>query len=489
MPIDLRRFIVDDDKLWSILEASLCERNVEQAAEMVENLRQCNHSTRLAAQQVETYRSKLNKKQAVDKNQLKELENVYQAQYNALTELLSHIPNFLDFDIHKIIKEYEPSHEEERSEGNLSSDFEQLMFCIGGYEDVGKLSVLTARGRHMIHALEQFLLDSCRYMGDLQSSETYEVPLMLSIPMDVYKRRGSMTQQSTVDDESIVGPSWIYLIEHQLATGATYFDKSLPQSHLLLCHKDISLPPSTTCTNNKNQPALFWYENLAIQHYIQVILVTGPSLEVDSRPLQLAWMEHVQTMYTQLAPSAQLILRSIPSDQLLPTEASRIVLEGYLSHSNSNKNNTKTTVVELASLSNLLDYPSTGMKHGNSLDKQCVHVLQGKVGLVGEVLEWVLQHCPLDDNDDQTGVALPSCLDLQDDSKINFCRRIIQKKGGRRFVQPIITASSPPETPRDIKPKVVNQQRDEEISTRITAHDIQLEAATCPFTFLPFYQN
>ena len=101
--------------------------------------------------------------------------------------------------------------------------------------------------------------------------------------------------------------------------------------------------------------------------------------------------------------------------------------------------------IVLATLSNYLDYCSTGLRHGNSIDKRNVHLLHGTVCDVGLAVEWMLQHCQQSETVDN--VQLPDCI--RQGERLTFRRRIVKNKGGKTFVQAMPVARpriAPPET-------------------------------------------
>jgi uncharacterized FlaG/YvyC family protein len=487
MPIDLR-LLVGQDILWNELELSLRLRSTadEGLADIysshVARLRQAQFEARQAKHQVELHRNqmKIKKEQASDKEVLQKLkDNLRQAQ-GELNDLLFRIPNYIDTEIHTMIEndtEKEIQQEDMVTKNNNKSRkdgdiVEQLMFCIGGYERLGRATALTQRGTNLFGAVEQWMIQSCHEMSEMVMTESFELLAMLPMDTATYQRQCGATSspQNHHLDDTIMAPSWISLVEHHLARDEAYFDRSLPQAYVLTCRDAVchdSLP-----FKSSRQSA--WYQDLSIQHNIQILSMTGPSLALDSRRLQIAWMNHLRNAYQQLAPKSRLQIRSVPVSALSPNEASRLVLEGFMPHD--------IKPIQLASLSNLLDYCSAGLRHGNSIDKRNVHLLQGSVCRVGLAVEWMLQHCQLGENHD--GIVLPDCLEHQ--ATISFCRRIVKKKDGRQFVQSI-SIPKPLPAATNVSDQYETLIFGDDTTMAMTPERIRLEAASCPFDFLPFY--
>ncbi|GKZ00184.1 hypothetical protein MPSEU_000971400 [Mayamaea pseudoterrestris] len=497
MPIDLRPF-AQDESLWNALELSLELRGAtandddDEPSLLVAQLRQAHGDTRRAKQQLELYRSQYKRKQVTDRHKLQNLELSFRQAEDTSNHILSRVPNYVDSEIPTFIDKDDESEwqtaDNQQTRTHNDETVNQIMFCIGGYEQLGTHIILTGRGRGLLQAMEQYMIESCQEMPAVVKSEVLDMPLMLPIDAASYQKRCGVVSpfHQCLSDGSIMAPSWMSLVEHHLPLNDTYFDRSLPQSFLLSCTDCMHRTPPTLQTQRQSS----WYRDLPLHQDLQVLLVTGPSLSIDSRRLQISWMEHLRDVYQQLAPTSRLRIRSIQPADLSSAEASRLVLESYMpttgsAISSSSKVDNQLTI-ELASTSNLLDYCSDGLKHGNSMDKGNVHLLHGSVCNVGFAVEWMLQHCKTVDHGCQ-GILLPNCI--QHGAEINFCRRFIKKKGGKQFVQaiplPAQQAVVAPTSGHDANATFGSGSDD---VCGPTIERIRKEAASCPFDFLPFYK-
>ena len=483
MPIDTR-LLLNDESLWSDLETSLSARRRfdnkdggdnhedEYAQHMATTLRRLIDEGRIARQELETYRSQRKKKQVVDKDHLQALEQADRQAQRVLTRHLANIPNFTDQEIHSHVDENDGDETiKDTGVKSAQSDrafVDQIMFSVGGCEQLGNLHVVTRLGRDLLQSVEEYLVQSC----SLAEMELLEMPLTLPEGESIIRKRWYPLSDDS-DTTTISAPSWLSLVDQHLTRNESYFDRVLPQAYFMSCRgaSERRLPQSTTPLHS------CWYEDLAVQHQLQVLVVTGPSLAIDSRPLQLEWLERLERAYRQLAPHVDLRIRAIPAPDLMPTEASRLVLEGCVSRQN------KQQVVVLATMSNYLDFCSTGLRHGNSIDKRNVHLLHGTVCRAGLAVEWMLQHCQQSETGDS--VQLPECI--RQGERLVFRRRIVKKKGGKTFVQAIPVARPPVAHPEPtILPALgVHKHNDAELTA--TPERIRQEAASCPFDFLPFF--
>lgn len=483
MPIDLR-LVVQDESLLIGLKTSLTERENQpcqaNADATLTHLRDLQSETKLTKQRIEAYRSQLRKKQVTDKDKLQELKAACRKASDNLQQLLYMIPNYLDLSIRSRLdddNEQEITRTAINDHGkiqNSDQSLNQTMFCIGAYESISEnLFALTERGTGILEGIRKYMLSSCSRIPEIKLFKTFELPVAIPLDMMVQQSRCGSTAppQSRLSDGMIMTPSWLALLEHHLTREEHYFDRVLPQGFILDCREmQQNASPSA-----QRSMASLWYEKLSIRQEIQVLLVVGPSLSVDSRPLQLTWMHQIREFYLRLAPRAILKIRSTEPSKLMQHEASKLVLEGYLPQSGNQ-------IIQLATLSNLLDYCSQGLRHGNSIDKRCVHLLVGTVCHVGLASEWMIQHCV----HGHESIHLPSFVSPE--KVIPFCRRIVRKKGGRQYVQTLPTPAHPPVQDSG---SIVERESIPIISDppfrQPTMERIKQEAASCPFDFLPFY--
>jgi hypothetical protein len=472
-------------------------------------------SARTAKQQVELYQRQLN--QGVvgsEKGQLIELQEISRLADADLEECLNNnIPNYVDLEIESFLAK-DDTFDHERMQ--LTKNVQERMFCLGGYEPMGdQCCLLTQRGVQLSQSVEDYLLDALTKDPSFsqklfQSTQRFELPALLPVSSRVYRyHRWSRTQAplaSTPSDDKAqtMLPSWISVVENHLSTGdKRYYDRVLPQCYVLQL-RDSNQHTSAMQATTKKQQRPAWYQKLSVLRQLQVLLVMGPSLVADSRPLQIQWMTHLRdNVFRPLAPTAVLSIRALPPTELLPAEASRLVLESRLFVGN------KPVTIQLASLSNFLDYCSTDqMKHGSSIDGRKMHLLQGSLGETALVVEWMLQHCSevtsddVDDDSSPDGLCLPACLLSQgttEEQPLDYTRRIVPRKGGQRSIRSIPARLSVPtaapgsviNNSTTISPKKSSALLlfTDDRPLQVTPDNIREEAASCPFDFLPFYHR
>jgi len=336
------------------------------------------------------------------------------------------------------------------------------------------------------------------------------------------------------DKESVARDisTWKALLQAQ--HGSTLWDRQLPQIHLLQCtttddaprvlenHQQETTTHITHQRSNKKQQRTPWFHKLQPAKQIQILALTGPSLAADSRPLQRQLMEQVLDLYQQLASSTATTthgdvkqslvrIRAVPAQELLPMESSRLVVEGWTATTANATNNKRTKRQEssspvcLASLSNLQDYCTNDTKHCKIRHgtKENLHVLQGTLCRVGEVMEWLCQtHATA------AGVELPRPLRVgkqqqleqqlsfnkssQQPQLLPYTKKVITSaKGGKRIVvevpfSPTTTAPSPSSSSLSEQQKKTTSDANNNNPTTMRIHT---EALSSPFNFLPFYHR
>jgi hypothetical protein len=308
----------------------------------------------------------------------------------------------------------------------------------------------------MLQALSEVILDF------FPLSQRYEMPSFAPLSRHAYQERWGASEASKLlqvsGNESVLGPSWVVFLESTL-DGKTLYDKQLPLEYVIVCHDTY------TAENVKRK--MPWYDRLMVKHSLHVIIVTGSSLEADSRKNQLNWMDQLLSKLQSLSMSSRLSLQWRPAEDLELAEASRLVLVGQPPTGGS---------LELASLSNLLDYSSSGIMHGSSIGgKQRVHVLLGHVYL-DRILAFLVQA-----GADETGVSVSFGHHKLLRNKLPYIQKVQKGKGGRPIVTNLDSRSNPPPE----KPLSIGEVG----SRRPTRDEIKLESLTCPFGFLPFYHD
>jgi hypothetical protein len=360
----------------------------------------------------------------------------------------------------------------ERPAGDVPED---PFFAVRGYEELGDACVLTGVGIQLLSALQRLATESIR--ESFPTSDSFELPASMKLTCveyhDMWGCRG--TEQCAAckaSSETLLAPSWMTLL--QKGFDSRYWDRQLPVVRLLLTsagdHRDFlddgretTRRASWRKNGRKGRP---WHERLARQPLIQVLALAGPSLEVDSRPLQNELLQHAGKFYRHLVPDRHIGVRAIPATELLPAEASRLVLEGSLPGCDE--------PVCLGYLSNLLDYASTGIRHGTT--REGLHALQGCLCSLPETLEWMLRN-----RAGERAVPVPRALRRRESllpAEMRYQRKRMVGKGGKTFVEPMVDP---------------NRERfrgnGRAVGEGPTPERIRGEALSSPFNFLPFYHR
>lgn len=328
--------------------------------------------------------------------------------------------------------------------------------------------------------------------------------------------------------QTVALPSWLTLLLHHQS--GTYWDRQLPKLTLLSC---TTTPANTTVAANGNAPApgdnssscdgrevarvgswttggrrrdkkkksaaLLWHQRLAVQEQLQILAVTGPSLEADSRPLQRRIMERVRDLFEQLlkndsddeddddnndnndssSTAAAVRIRAVPAAELLPMESSRLVVQGFLPPLFEKP-------VCLAYLSNLQDYcTGSELRHGTT--KEALHVLHGMICSAAETMEWMCQNraTPL-------SISVPRVLACALERIVYTRTVVVSHKNGKRLVRDIVVAAGDShDDTNDVtnKPEAPPEetQSGAQQLTNLSVTRIRAEALSSPFGFLPFY--
>ncbi|KAL7558527.1 hypothetical protein ACA910_008121 [Epithemia clementina (nom. ined.)] len=491
----------------------------------------------------------------------REMENIYHVDNNGISMEAQH----------KNDKQSTACHHTKiaRSSGGVQQ--EDVMFCIGGYDrlcspspDVsGDIDMLvwTDAGLDLRCSLQQawdkWLLGLVP-QGEQQSTmssaaaSTIDVKNELTSVMNTFRQwrfpSSSPAGNDDYDDEST---AWRTLL-HSMK-GTTLYDRVLPQCHVLYrsgAGRSSSISSHLSSNNGvqvkgKRQKSMYqkqpWYDAIESEQ-VEGLFLTGPLVAADSRPLQIHWMRLLQSFYQNLIVSTEemhdnsdkekgdnmkqydikwyrkwMKVVAVPASQLAPAEASRLVLLGKLPQTNE--------TIELAYLSNLYDYCSLDIRHGNSAVLQTVecsgnknnsltkattltanvHVVRGVLFRQSHALAWMLawnrhsSSCFLPnqqgepnnriENNNSTGdyVWIPHSIQkhMPTHAKtIPFVRKRRVNAKGKQFVEQLSAA----------KPFRRREGNDSDITAlksastlRPTKEQIHLEALSCPFFFLPFY--
>lgn len=420
---------------------------------------------------------------------------------------------------------------------NVPSD---PLFCLNGYQETRNAlnstvaaCVLAGVGMNLEAALHQFIQSALQ----TQLPNTTAVQLPAAMPVtathhhDVWgccapahycpactstattnaatAAAPSTDTQSTTASSQLLAPAWMtFLLEH---TNRIYYDRQLPVYSILSTISaatsaaalgsdddgDKIMDPRESDRQASWRPArskqrLPWHQTVSVARQIQMVALVGPSLSADSRPLLLESMLRIRDLYQQLVPHAVLCIRAVPAIALHPAEASRLVLEGTLPLAATASSSRPPVVCMLAHLGNFLDYCAGDIRHGTTNER--LHVLQGTVCSLPETMEWVLQH-----GAGANEVQLPAILTAMPGSNLPatlpYQKTVTMGKNGKRIIRSIVRKDE--KESGDSKQQLQLQQPPvkqlvgpmDNGLPQPSLDEIQLEAASTPFGFLPFYHR
>lgn len=348
-------------------------------------------------------------------------------------------------------------------------------------------------------------------------------------------------------EEDILAPSWLSYLKLNYC-GKTLGDKQLPKVTMYVS-------PSTLMENDNGHAKHCFVDQREqqrrasfpcpsafsrIQYEIYQVLILTSATWADSRGAQQEWMNSLMEFYYSLVGPAvravnKCLLRQrlMPPCDLLPGEASRIVLEGFIEDPISNvaagvdnKNNDDTADdtedeqvgnwVILGYLSNFLDYPTRSCRIKNNQHQFC-HMLQGVICSIPETMRWQMNVNAFGDGSVAISESLTKYFPCNYSEDTSTCessvplrslvlpktRTVITTKNGRYQIQDLLQAETPlydivsPTTiGKSGKLQPTNKAR---VSSKVksdgnrvlqgppTKMQIQCEALSSPFGFLPFY--
>lgn len=312
-------------------------------------------------------------------------------------------------------------------------------FCLGGYERV------PLEGSSPFTAVTGIAVDLARAITTLASSclKTDHFPIMslpdhLSLPHETLRSfLGYETREPVLENHNAT-----LLVASMLFQDKILWDRELPRGCVCL-------------TNNVGGTALAskrkWFQKVTSE---QVVLfgLSGSTLE-ESRKLQLEVVGRIMDFFTSLLvtyhpgfvlqrsrqQSFMVRKRVLAPNKLEPSEASRIVVEGFL----------HGEYITLASISNRTDFCT------RQLNIRCggthvayVHSIDATCCTVYETLEWVLQNNVVcKEGTGQLGVGIPSNLasliGFGSNVFLPFKRRLEVGRAGRKPVAKELQPSPP----------------------------------------------
>ena len=228
---------------------------------------------------------------------------------------------------------------------------------------------------------------------------------------------------------------------------------------------------------------------------IEVLGLAGDTLE-ESRKLQVDFVDRIVEFYTSLLvksrsgyalqrgkQSPMVRKRVITPSMLEPSEASRVVIEGFL----------HGKFIVLGSVSNRTDFVTRELKiRCGGAHVSYLHSIHASCCTVYETLEWLVQNnvmCKEDTGD--LGVGIPSCvatlLGFNATVFLPFKRRLAIGKAGRKPIVKELPYNPPTsigEGPAKVE-KEVERNKPFALQRPPNRDEIHAERYMSPFDFLP----
>jgi hypothetical protein len=563
MPIDLRRFEHCSDQKRLYLQGYKDDELLERRLEVALALRRTVHSLRNQREQLVARRRKGLVDDDCVQASLPELEEQVKVAAASLHDSLWQLPNWIDSDLAVATNSTKDDSSADQSTaaplsvGDCDDDGsvpppEDPLFCANCYDEIRSgaskttpsTTVLVGPGIRLSHVLHEYMVGGIMQALDLANSAVTHwnlppsiesVPPILDNDMAHYAcallRPATTCERGKIPTEPPAPmdiPAWLTMLRIQ---SGTYWDRQLPRVHIV---STTTTMPTKPCDDREaariqswsdrgrhgghdakgtTMAASLWHQRLAVSEQVQLLSVTGPSLEADSRPLQVNIMQQVRNMFQALVqqqhhhhhhhqqhssrhtssmqpPTVQLY--AVPAEELLPMESSRLVVQGYLS--------SPSRPVCLAYLSNLQDYCSTttaaatasvrgcDLRHGTT--KEGLHVLHGTICSMAETMEW-LSH----NRARHHAIAVPPVLTERPGSALPpllmYTRRVVIHPKGKRSVQDIVVPPANNTRSQSIPQKKLGPT-DSPTQKGLHAPSIERirgEALSSPFGFLPFHHR
>jgi hypothetical protein len=488
MPIDIRQFVKNRQQRDLYLKSlrARCSDDDDVHAQQLDGTLALQETVTSLLNERNVCKSHIRKGLITDKRKLNELEGQLKASQTALQEMLWKLPNWVDHDVLQEYADPLPSdHATPSKQGDsVQSGFPQdPLFCARCYEDLGHTTALVGVGSQLATAINQFIIGSLqKSLSDLASDVSHwNLSYTLeSLSMHQYhdlwgcsgpSKCTARARQTTESIEAkLTVPSWFTILRNEYGT---YWDRQLPKMSLLSCTSGTNDDPVDAREverwgQGKKKP---WYQRLAVREKIQIVVVAGPCLDADSRPLQQRIVECVRDRFQQLIGDdalSTLRIRAIPAAELLPMESSRLIIEGYVSSEKP---------VCLAYLSNLRDYcTGPGLRHGTT--KEGLHVLQGNICNTAETMEWLCRN-----RAEKSSFTLPRVLLTWTSlpERLMYTRNVAVNKNGKRLVEDIVVSVSSGKSTTEEQHVVAGEL------TKPNAERIRAEALSSSFGFFPFH--
>ena len=363
------------------------------------------------------------------------------------------------------------------------------MFCIRGYERIrfttangqsSTLTFLTGVGASLDRALTSYAL-TFLHNATLISLPS-NIPSVMSATTGTIESHATMPAMST----SLIGLSLL----HQ---STKYLDRELPLRNVCITPHELN--------NNKapsQQQPHKWFHSSRGGHSINVFAITGGTM-TESRAVQMEFLNTMKTFYSSLLMMqddfVDFELVALDPAQLLPQEASRVVL--YYD-----------TVI-VGHVSNMTDYITRGI-NTKSQNGTPVHTVHGCFCVIHETLEFMVQRNVIWQDETASGVGIPrgvargmqefvDGIAVPESSFswawIPFHRQLEAKENGKVCLTVLHNVVTGPRwmpgatTNSSTITSTMNKPKRAPFAIHHngvpTKREIQAEALTLPFTFLP----
>lgn len=382
-----------------------------------------------------------------------------------------------------------------RKDESLSTAFSKFnetvldpLYCLRGYETVAGCAILTGTGAALARSISNHALSVCRNHSTLSSFSPTIVPPSLRIDVSTAHSMMGCNNLSSNEcpvcksTETIEVPPWVAV--SLLNEKKKYFDRQLPLGHVMMT-------TSASAADERERARLdscqgkSWARQCQHGERIELFCLTGNTLS-ESNTVQLemanAIAEFHQSLLVDKTECDCISLRAVEPRQLLPCEASRILVED------------KTIGVILGYVSNMTDY-CTRATNTRIASEYC-HTVHGVLcSSIPETMEWMLQRNVVE-HEDELGIGVNYPLSIQVQEQLG----LFPPKEGVLFVpffQRLHRGSKNGTLKRTelsnvSKPRVIatNEKRPGKnqpfvVRESPTAQQLRDERLSCPFDFLP----
>ena len=300
-----------------------------------------------------------------------------------------------------------------------------------------------------------------------------------------YQPEGACIVCEKGTDASFPAPSWLEYLRLQY-TDQTIGDKQLPS--VLHFRVRRTRDSASTMLDAREQlrekSSSFLPAAKGMESTIHNILILTSSTYVDSRTAQKEWIKRLSDYYLSLLPDdcenpkQHVRQRVVTPSDLLPAEASRVVVEGHLPATDQ--------WILLAYISNFSDFPSRACRIKNNQQQFC-HVLQGTLCSVPETMCWQASHS-------KGSLQFPAALcHYHPDDVVPQVKTFDTTKNGRLQLKSISLEDCKPASakkkPSSIRKDGPSRIKVLELNGKASNQQIKGEALCTPFNFLPFYQS